>query len=147
MNKKNQMMLQKENKNSLLPSTEEMILPQDKGQGNGYSYSFSKEELRVVEGLFEEADVNNVDFEKIEGKILPQPSYSKPSPMGNVFARSREIEKRITKNSSKTNDNSQIVSAVLNKWTSMQKIIKEEITLEEISKYSTYLLQCQNSQR
>ena len=83
--------------------------------------------------------INNVDFEKIEGKILPQPSYSKPSPMGNVFARSREIEKRITKNSSKTNDNSQIVSAVLNKWTSMQKIIKEEITLEEISKNPTYL--------
>ena len=69
MNKKNQMMLQKENKNSLLPSTEEMILPQDKGQGNGYSYSFSKEELRVVEGLFEEADVNNVDFENLNKKM------------------------------------------------------------------------------
>lgn len=83
--------------------------------------------------------INNVDVKKFEEKVLPQPSFIKPSQMGSVFAKSREIEKRIIHNSSKSNDNSQIVSAVLNKWTSMQKIIKEEITLEEISKNPTYL--------
>ena len=72
--------------------------------------------------------INNIDRNK--EPFVPQTVFSKPNRSGTVYQTARQIEKKISRKISPMDENTK---TVLNRWTSLQKKIKEEITLEEIS--------------
>ena len=72
--------------------------------------------------------ISNIDRNK--EPFVPQTVFSKPNRSGTVYKTARQIEKKISRKISPMDENTK---TVLNRWTSLQKKIKEEITLEEIS--------------
>ena len=72
--------------------------------------------------------ISNIDRNK--EPFVPQTVFSKPNRSGTVYQTARQIEKKISRKISPMDENTK---TVLNRWTSLQKKIKEEITLEEIS--------------
>lgn len=72
--------------------------------------------------------ISNIDRNK--EPFVPQIVFSKPNRSGTVYQTARQIEKKISRKISPMDENTK---TVLNRWTSLQKKIKEEITLEEIS--------------
>lgn len=72
--------------------------------------------------------ISNIDRNK--EPFVPQTVFSKPNRSGTVYQTARQIEKKIRRKISPMDENTK---TVLNRWTSLQKKIKEEITLEEIS--------------
>ena len=72
--------------------------------------------------------ISNIDRNK--ELFVPQTVFSKPNRSGTVYQTTQQIEKKISRKISPMDENTQ---TVLNRWTSLQKKIKEEITLEEIS--------------
>ena len=72
--------------------------------------------------------ISNIDRNK--EPFVPQTVFSKPNRSGTVYQTTQQIEKKISRKISPMDENTQ---TVLNRWTSLQKKIKEEITLEEIS--------------
>ena len=72
--------------------------------------------------------ISNIDRNK--EPFVPQTVFSKPNRSGTVYQTTQQIEKKISRKISPMDENTKIV---LNRWTSLQKKIKEEITLEEIS--------------
>ena len=72
--------------------------------------------------------ISNIDRNK--EPFVPQTVFSKPNRSGTVYQTTQQIEKKISRKISPMDENTK---TVLNRWTSLQKKIKEEITLEEIS--------------
>ena len=72
--------------------------------------------------------ISNIDRNK--ELFVPQTVFSKPNRSGTVYQTTQQIEKKIRRKISPMDENTK---TVLNRWTSLQKKIKEEITLEEIS--------------
>ena len=72
--------------------------------------------------------ISNIDRNK--EPFVPQTVFSKPNRSGIVYQTTQQIEKKISRKISPMDENTK---TVLNRWTSLQKKIKEEITLEEIS--------------
>ena len=72
--------------------------------------------------------ISNIDRNK--EPFVPQTVFSKPNRSGTVYQTTQQIEKKIRKKLAPMDENTK---TVLNRWTSLQKKIKEEITLEEIS--------------
>ena len=72
--------------------------------------------------------ISNIDRNK--EPFVPQTVFSKPNRSGTVYQTTQQIEKKIRRKISPMDENTK---TVLNRWTSLQKKIKEEITLEEIS--------------
>lgn len=69
MNKKNQMLLKKENKNNLLPTAEESLFPQNDKSKQSINYYFSKDELSVIDGIFSEKEVDDEKFANLLKKM------------------------------------------------------------------------------
>ena len=72
--------------------------------------------------------ISNIDRNK--EPFVPQTVFSKPNRSGTVYQTTQQIEKKISRKISPMDENTK---TVLIRWTSLQKKIKEEITLEEIS--------------
>lgn len=72
--------------------------------------------------------ISNIDRNK--EPFVPQTVFSKPNRSGTVYQTTQQIEKKISRKISPMDENTK---TVLNRWTSLQKKVKEEITLEEIS--------------
>lgn len=72
--------------------------------------------------------ISNIDRNK--DKIIPQTLFNKPNRSGTVYQTTKEIERKISR---KITPMDEQTKSVLSRWTSLQKKIKEEITLEEIS--------------
>ena len=72
--------------------------------------------------------ISNIDRNK--EPFVPQTVFSKPNRSGTVYQTTQQIEKKRSRKISPMDENTK---TVLNRWTSLQKKIKEEITLEEIS--------------
>ena len=72
--------------------------------------------------------ISNIDRNK--EPFVPQTVFSKPNRSGTVYQTTQQIEKKISRKITPMDENTK---TVLNRWTSLQKKIKEEITLEEIS--------------
>ncbi len=72
--------------------------------------------------------ISNIDRNK--EPFVPQTVFSKPNRSGTVYQTTQQIEKKISRKISPMDENTK---TVLNRWTSLKKKIKEEITLEEIS--------------
>ena len=64
--------------------------------------------------------ISNIDRNK--EPFVPQTVFSKPNRSGTVYQTTRQIEKKISRKISPMDENTK---TVLNRWTSLQKKIKE----------------------